>query len=603
MSIRRASHRPIAALCLASLLAQAGAPALAWADAGARGDNPFARVPKPVMPQPVPHEDAAVPARDADLASWIDKEPGGICKPEPAPLFKPAPTRLACAMPYSFERSFQQLLREYVRAYTPGDAGPTRDLVAKLVVSVFGNAGSADYEEKLQSIDQLAELAHAVAAASDLAMVLQKHWETAFGMKVLERLGRDEPAPERLPSLGEIRNERRQSGRRAGGVVGGVVALTALGLLSLRNPSAAPRYFAVFRSVVPMAGVSTGIQAGALTADRLSSYYERGLPQAPAHVMKRLGFEYDAHVADEDRLFEVVAPALAGIAAADAVFAITQGQGAIRALSGVVRAAGAANKAATVAKINPAVLVGSIVTGIVVERLVGYGIDRWEYGDLKSDVRNARKALQAAIAARDEAAIFKASQDFQLRVLALATFAKRPLIQAFGKYEEALAEAQNSKDPAEIREAEEEFVHDIQAAQRQIDQKIDADYEAMLALDALDELDPSSVQRLSPQAREHLLAYGDLYDTFIEGSGDAATEEQEAARFKKFVTRMRASKDRELAAELARDRFVRHSGHTLLQGSSFLKSTRIPYIQRHADFLAAQILLEQKILSEAAELP
>lgn len=606
-------RQAIAAICLLSILTQSVAPTLAHAEG-----NPFLKTlgptAKPSLVAPV-----LPPIAQADDLS-------GRCFADGGPLVWPASdisgnlcplpseTLPRCEAPQAqAPAAFKRLVRDYILACNENDLNRIR-LMSQIAVSVFAHPGSADYIQKLQYLDR--QSSFAPEAMYDIGKTLQYRWEAAYGMQLSQKLQAGINDHNREATLGERRNERRANGRRAGGIIGGLVALAALGILALRNPKAAiPNYNRVFRALVPVgkgilpsAGILIGLKAGGKAADLMSGMIEKDLPLAPAHVM-HLGIDHDELSVDDDMLIKAVAPALIGVAAGDVFSMLVARRGMLSALSGLVRGAEIVNKAAT-PKINPAVMIASIAITIVVEGLVGPGIEYLEYRKLKTGARDARNAVDAAIKAHDPVTAYRASDALVAHTLLLAAHSNRPIMEANAKFLRALNEAsekykikdENDESPEYISHLDglvAKLTREVNQALAGLDQRSDADFQAFLALDVLEAGEPEAFNELSPSARQQLQTYMDLYLASPGGIRDdnSATYQE---RFIEFVRGMRAAKTRQLAEQMRQGDFVHHSGHTLLMASAFLRTSGLDYVQPQADFLLSEVAREEAMISALA---
>lgn len=586
------ARRPVAALCLLTLLTQTLAPALAAADG-----NPFSRVPdavvpaEPVNPPPSSPSECLLPF-------------GALCLPHAQP-------RLVCEpAPAQAPESFERLIRDYIFAHKASDMSRSIHLISEIAISVFKNPGSEDYLAKLKYIDE--QSAYAPDAMFDIGKTLQNRWEAAYGMQLSQKIQAGISDENAEDSLAEQRNGHRANGRRAGGIIGGLVALTALGILMLRHPTATPRYFTVFRALTRGArseaavlattvGTIAGIAVGGKAANAFSWFHERDLPLAPAHVM-RLGIDRDELTPDDDLIVQAVVPALAGIAVGEGILLLTSGSGIVSNLAGVVRTVVTLNKAPNPAKINPAVLIGSIVVGFMAEALAGKGLDAWEYKQLKSAVRESRDAIELATQKGDTVLAYRASEALVANTLLLAAYSSKPITNAHIKFLQSLnAASEKFKDPnsPELKQKLEELVakltQDVNRALARLDQKSDADYQAFLALDVLEAADPGAMSQLSESAHGQLQTYLDLYLASPQGfKALNAADSQE--RFRQYIRGLRQAKTRELAQQLRDGQFVRHSGHTMLMSGALLRTTGLAYIQPQADFLMSEVAREEAMI-------
>jgi hypothetical protein len=528
--------------------------------------------------------------------------------------FPPVKPRLACDAPSAkAPAAFKALVSDYTRAYDGKDELKRIRLLSKIAISVFEDTRSQDYVDKLKYID--AQSAYSPEAMYDLGKALQDRWEATYGMDLGQKLKAGIADQNAEASLGEQRNNRRAKGRRIGGMIGGVVALTALGIAAIRHPTAIPRYNAVFRALLPATSMAAGIYVGGRVADHVSAIKERDLPLAPAHVMK-LGIENDDFVQDEDLFAKVVVPMLGGVAAGEAVYALIEGRGAAATITSVVRGVAKLNKVATPAKVNPAVLVLSIVVTMMVEDLIGYAMERWEYRKLKNAVKESRDAVLKAIASGDVVAAYKGADALVLRTLALGAFSNKPVMEANAKFLKGISEdiskhcpapSASSKTPVEcpytqstehqqrVDQLTSQLTVDVSNALDKLDQRTDADFQAYLALEVLESRDASAIQGLSEMARERLREYMDIYMASPQAWKDPNSASAQE-RFQKYVRGMRKAKDRELAQQLKDNDFVEHSGHTLLQVSALLRTTKLDYLQPQADTLMKQIAQEDAML-------
>jgi hypothetical protein len=610
----------------------------------ADGHNPFARVPAPAFGPhgtQAPTKPAEAPAEaPAQAPSQAPDEQDEALTPPCTGPFCLAPEKpvLACPAPRAHvPADFARLVRQYIDAYAANDIRYIH-LVRPIAISVFEVPGSPEYIDKLKYLDSFSTAAP--EAIFNLAKVLQQRWEAAYGMELSMKLDAGIDDPNISQTLVEKRNERRWRGRRIGGIVGGVVALAALGLTAVRNPLATSRYFAVFRALLPEAGMTAGIFVGAKVADRVSDTYEReflrDLPLAPAQVM-HLGLETNLVIDDEDTLVQTFVPLLTGVAAGDATLALMAGSGLASRVTGVIRTIRAVNKSAAPGKIDPPVLIASLIVSLVVEHLAGHVVNWLEYRSLKAKVTESREAIEQAIARGDDAKAFSAADALVANSLVLAAYHNRPILAANAEFLRKLAEASNKfcwthpeYDPydgtgagsyappppapqpepvadceklpaykAEVDRLVTELSRDVRQALKDLDQKSDADFEAYLALDVIESRDPKLVSQLSDVAKLELKANLDLFAARPDRT-DAPSSPEYRRRFGEYVQGLLAARDRKLARELKDKHYVRHGGHTLLQASAFLRSTGVDYIRQQADFLMSEIAHEQLMLHFAS---
>jgi hypothetical protein len=605
-------RRPVALTCIALNLAQLAAPLLAHV--ARADDNPFSHVPGPstgTHPAPAPTHAAqhpSVPIRPTPLAPPHTDDP------------------LVCVSPDSPEAQltpFQRLTQDYIAAYYADDPMRTHYL-AEIAQQVFLNPGSPDYVSQMQYLDSQGPTYP--EAMYDAGRALQNRWEASYGMEISQRLAAGiDPGVAGNETIAQRRANRVHEGETGGALIGAIAAMAALGVIALRNPTAVPKYFAVFRAIAPAAGFTAGFLAGhgAATALNASGFFERNIPLAPAHVM-RLGVEKDDFTQNDETLVRTLVPLVLSIGAGEAAYVAIEGETMATTLLATVRAFRVAGMAAAGAEVEfPPGLVATIVVTIVVDKLATAGINAWEYHSLKSDVIKARDIVYFGVENDDNLTLFRGADTLVAKTLAMAAYINRPVLEANSDFIAGMAKA--SKDhpqdspefQADLKKLTAELSEKIRETLEDSDQAGDADYEAYLALDSLENEDASALDALPDLARHRARAYAEAFETYRQGFdayidrlqeqlqvdlGEAARNAEYNRYFHRYVVGMRAAKDKQLTAAFRAGEIPRHAGHLLLQASAMLRSTGREYVQGQADFLMAEVARDQ-LLIRAASMP
>ena len=590
--------RPIAACCIALTLGQTLAPCLARADDGGVY-NPFSHIPipapKPQKPQKAPSN---VPARPTPLAPPKTDEPLSCVDPTPNAQLSP------------FERSIE----DYISARY-SDNPRSIHYLNQIAIQVFAHPGTQEYVDDLKYIDHQAS--RAPEAMYDLAIALQNRWEAAYGMELNAKTQDIGATP------GQRRDDRVHIGENAGAMIGSAVALAALGLACVRNPTAIPRYNAVFRSLLPALGFAGGALLGHEAATGLNNagVFETHIPIAPAHVM-RLGVEKDDFSRDDATLVRTLVPIILSAGAGEAFYAAAavESETLAETLLGVIRAIRVVNAAATPAKIDPPVLIASIVVSIVFDKLATAGIEAMQYRDVRNQVLNTGKIVTYGASSGDDITLYRGADALVQSVLGFAAYVNRPVFDANSEFMGGVAEAAKKYgegtppyDQA-VAELTNELSSKVAAAAEDMDQAGDADYEAYLALSALDHQDADVLAQLSDIARNRTEAYAEAFQTYRQGF-DAFISRLEESRkesltleaqsdayndfFHQYIRQMTSAKDRELAAQFKSGQLPRHAGHALLEAGALLRTTGHEYVQSQADFLMAQVARNEGLIRAA----
>jgi len=260
-------------------------------------------------------------------------------------------------------------------------------------------------------------------AISDLARKLQFHWEQKYFD--LFRFSRAQKT-----------NQKTYLDK-----VGGSLGILALGVFLIRDPSKAPRYFKIYRHLLPLLGVGIGHTVAHHTSSRPQT--EPKLPPAPAQLM-RLGvsLEEDMELSSDSNAFIKDFVALAsGLAAGSVASEIYT----------AVRISRAVNTASTPAKINPLVLLGSVAIGLITEYGVGEYIEYREESQLRADMQHNLRRLDRAVRSGDRGEIIKAAESFKKTVIHYSLWLWTPVIQVNSEFQERLDQTKDAQDTLKVQ--------------------------------------------------------------------------------------------------------------------------------------------------------
>jgi hypothetical protein len=400
------------------------------------------------------------------------------------------------------------------------------------------------------------------------------------------------------------------------------VALAALGIISTRNPAAVPKYYAVFRALLPATGFIGGAALGHGAASGLnaSGVFERDIPVAPAHVM-HLGVEQDDFTRDDDTLVRTLAPMILSMGAFDATYIAIRGATLATDLLELIRTIRTVGMAAAVADSEiPPAFVATLVVTFLVDKLGTAAVDAYEFGSLKSDVIAARKIVDYGASSGDNVTIYRGADTLVAKSLALAAYVNQPIVEANSAFVAGMADAAKKYGqgtPAfkdELASLARDLSQKVREALEDSDQVGDADFEAYLALEALEHQDAGALDELPDLARDHARAYAEAFETYRQGFdafvaqleesqqqnlGESAREQAYNDYFRQYIHKMRDAKDQQLAAQLRAGDIPRHAGHVLLQAGALLRSTGREYVESQADFLMAEVAREQALVRAA----
>lgn len=600
---------PIALACITMSLAQLAAPVFAQAD------NPFTHVPGPVTqpnpaptraPHPIP---PGIPLRPTPLAPPHTDDPLVCVDPR---------------VPVSDLTPFQRLTQDYISAYYADDPVRTHYL-AQIRKQVFANPGTPEYIDDLKYLDSQGSTYP--EAMYDAGRALQNAWEAEYAMGLGERLaaGKD-PGAAGNETLSQQRADRVHMGENlgalSGATIGAVAALAALGVIALRNPTAVPKYFVVFRAILPAAGFTAGFGVGHEAAVGLnaSGFFERNIPLAPAHVM-RLGSEKDDFIQDDETLVRTLVPLVLSIGAGEAAYAAIEGETIATTLLATIRAARVAGLAASAAEIEfPPGLIATLVATIVMDKIATGTINYFEYRSLKSDFTTARDIVDYGVSANDNLTLFRGADTLVAKSLNMAAYLNRPILEANSDFISGLAKASKAHPDGSpeyksaVTDLTRELSDKVREALNDSDQSGDADYEAYLALESLEHEDASAMDALPDLARHRARAYAEAFESYRKGFdayvdgiedhmrenlGEAAREEAYNDYFRQYIQGMRSAKDKQLAQAFRAGNIPRHAGHLLLQASALLRTTGREYVQGQADFLMAEVARNELLIRAA----
>jgi hypothetical protein len=462
---------------------------------------------------------------------------------------------------------FAQQLRDYVAAYN-ADSHLRRTLLAsRIKKSVFANPGSPDYIEKLRYLDRQA--ASSPDALYDLAKSLQLQWEARYGL-----------------GLGERQSLRVNGGEK----IGASVAIIALGVAVLKNPVNAPKYFRVVRWLLPIAGAA----AGATVAEGLNytGWLDGHMPISPAHVM-HLGIDENDFRMDDDTVMKTLASIGAGFAATELTYLIL-----------AARAARYVNLAATPAKINPIVLVASIVIGIAIEQGVEYAIDEHQYSKFLGRVTDARDLVDLGMNSGEDTQVYTGADALLKGSSDLASYLNKPLIEAITEFNSSVADAAKDTGVTDESKPTPEFTTKLNSLTADFSEKvrrilfdrgngIDEDYRAITVLNYLLNHDEDQIDKMGDDGKERAQVYVDGFHRWKEADENRRQmnlgQKQYDELFHGYISGLLEAKSKQLAAEFRSGNIPRNANRVLLLAASFLRSTGREYVEDQMNALLSII--------------
>ena len=451
-----------------------------------------------------------------------------------------------------------ELSRQYVDAYRKETRSKSGSRLlstlysTKIQTHLYSHIGSEQYINELTFLDSLGGAD--AQAIFDLARKLQFHWEARYAAGIGQRAAQ--------------RKQSNDIGTKAGASVG----MLALGVLLVKSPQNAPRYFRILRHLLPLAGAITGRQGGAAYSEH--SLVAGDTPPAPAHIM-RLGLasEGQESVYGDDQLYEDFIAISSGLAAGSMVTELWT----------VVRAARAINVAATPAKINPLVLAGSLVVGLAVEQGVRSGIENYQESELRQAIANDLAALDRSIREQDQAGVLLNGEKFKRSVVNLAIWMWSPIIETSKEFEAKVSElgSEHAIDsPAfatELESETREFRRSLRTALSNLDSYYDPALESHVVLSYLRTHNEEAIASLaSATARTRAQSTLDAFDSWLGVKENEAFECFEACTreklFQEFLSDVQISSQKRLVTEFRKGTSRQHPSHLLLQGAAILST-------------------------------
>jgi hypothetical protein len=213
--------------------------------------------------------------------------------------------------------------------------------------------------------------------------------------------------------------------------------------------------------------------------------FEGNLPPAPAHIM-HVGIDNDDFVRDDGQLVRTIVPLVLSIGAGEAVFAAAEGATLATTLLRGIKVIRVVNAAATPAKIDPPVLIASIVVSILVEYLARKGIEAWQWSNIKGRVVSAANILDFGTSQDDDITAYRGADTLVAAAMNLASFVNEPIMDAqnefLGKLNDAQTRYGEASDAylAAVNTATSELSSKIREAMDDQDQAGDADFTARL---------------------------------------------------------------------------------------------------------------------------
>jgi len=458
------------------------------------------------------------------------------------------------------EADFSQLVQRYTDAYQRETRSGSASRVLSTLYStqirnhVFQHVDSLQNETYINELTYLDEVGVSHApAVFDLARKLQFHWESRYAAGIGQRAA-------------QLRTNR-DIGFKAGASVG----MLALGVLLIKNPAKAPRYFRMVRHLLPASGAIAGRTAG---ASRSAIHVGGDAPPGPAHIM-RLGLP--AHSEEpgygEDQLYQDFISLSAGMAAGSIATELWL----------VVRGARAINVAATPAKLHPLVLIGSLAVGLAVEEGVARGIEYWEEEELRKEMRNALTQLDRSIRENDQAGLLVDGERFKRSVMNLAMYLWKPIIEASSEFqEEALSiSARYSVDSREfatrLERATRDYRDNVRSELSALDSYYDPAHENHVVLSYLRAHNSDAIRDLSSAtARTRATQIASSFEAWLtqneHSEGICFDGCRREAEFQNYLNDYQFSTQSRLAREFRADRGRSHPNHLLLQGAALLST-------------------------------
>jgi hypothetical protein len=429
--------------------------------------------------------------------------------------------------------NFTSLLNSYVHAYKSGNTLQHTVFAHRIKRSVFSAPGTSDYIQKLQYIDALTNIAP--EAVQDLAVILQLHWEAQYGYAL---------------------KKAQTSNVHTGTMIGAAAGLSLLGAAVFLKPATAPKYFKVIRHLMPITGLLSGHHGThALHRQGLLSPHT---PISPAHVM-RLGLNttkpHEDDPLDEDEMFEILAPIMAGAGAGSMAYEIMK----------LIQITKWSNAAATPFKIHPVILVGSLAIGLIVEKGAEAGINACELNGLRARLQASINAVDSALAEKNDSALLIAADSLVRATTELANYL-------------------NLTAPKENSEPQ-----------------------AYLIRSYLKSYGPDSTKDLSLSAQAKAAKYVQGFPRWlmVQKNNEQQNVEDEARKqlFRQYLERIDRAQDKKLAKDLRERRLKKSGAGVLFQASALLRATGNDLVTYQADALITMALKDLQTEAFSGDTP
>ncbi len=468
------------------------------------------------------------------------------------------------------ETEFMRNVRMYVGAYERRQSLQRALFTSRIKNTLFENVQTGGYVEGLRYID--AQSTSHPEAIYDLAKSLQLHWEARYAM-----------------GMGLKRTERARTATKAGTVVG-IVGLAASGILLFFRPSAAPKYFRIWRHLMPLAGAAAGYGTGRALHEL--GWLDEDTPLAPAHVM-RLGINTDDYHYDDDTLVRDIVSLTAGVAATSMAIS------AYRYIRTGVKAVKYVNAAATPAKVHPLVLVGSIILGLIVEEGVEAAVDHYEHKGYKDRFTAQRDCMLQAYVNGEDERIYSCADGLVRTAMNLASYYNRSINEAIQEYAGDVAEAAEDYGEGTPRFQEKldkltrELSDDIREALDDRAFRIDLSYEGYLVRGFLKNRDEAAIDELGQRGRDLAAAYQRSFERWLSHRENedrqSFADNQRNELFRYYMDQLDRAADERVAGTLRAGAIPFHANHMLLQAAALIRSLDKPYLEDQAEFLMSTI--------------
>ena len=513
-----------------------------------------------------------------------------------ATLPDPSATSSSLLPPPGFRNTVKRYLRLY-RGTSPLLRGV---MVTRIKDALFNTAERPFYLSGLKYID--CQLSQDSEAIYDLARALQLHWEARFAT-----------------GWGETRLSRTRAGAQIGVMSGTALGIAAIGALMIARPQLAGRYFSLFRRMIPVGvqrlasgalatttaqnavqwgapllpllGFGIGSVAGSQTVPS-TSRLSASIPAAPAHVM-HLGIASDDYAYDSDHVYnEILAATVSGVAVTYALNAI--------------RAARYANAAATPAKLNPWVLLGSIALGVVVDYGAQAGVQHYEWSQFSGRELSARDQFLLGTRNHEPHSLFTGAAALVASAKNLAQWINRPILEASQSYADRLERAGGTRaSSSEQDRLMNEFRTQVnEALTEQEGTPEDEDYQLIQLLGFLQERNLDSLNHLNSQERDRVTRISRNFEAWLARqearSGSSASSDERVQLLAQYAGNFRRATERRVARELEAGNIPRHADHVLLQAASLLRTYPNEATESFSDELLSLVARNQLVIRAAS---